>query len=154
VKVSLRDNFSKIENMKDKDELQSKAHKATIAVARMTMVALILGLITFIYTLHVQRSTADTQSDAAAVEILAKHYEMIFEHKGLDAQQKKDRLRYFSLFAAETIYRRRPEDKGWKSSAATLIKEEFGEGKFECADFDDDFVNLVKETLKRDDVCE
>jgi hypothetical protein len=138
--------------------LQKLAHSATIIAALVTALTLAWGVKTFRDNSIAQRKTAEELYDAGAIIIMQEYNKVAIEHALRTNQQKEAKvwLASYAFLTAETIFRLRQDDPGWRKTVSGLIQDNkwyVEEGLFDCGKFNNDFSVFVGGELGISDVC-
>jgi hypothetical protein len=146
-------------------KLQNAANLATVLVAFMAAGSFCYGCYQFRETqqdtrqlLALQEQVLDQDRDSKAVELMVKYNELMSEphlHPRPGGSEKEFWRENLGLTIAESIFRLRKNDSGWRETVTWMLSNHVAHLKqsgLNCPTYDAEFVQLANATTQ-DDLC-
>jgi hypothetical protein len=145
--------------------IQNLSSLATIIAALVAMVAFGLGYKQFNETqqstrktLSLQREALEMERESRAVDLFVKYNDLMREPRPKRMNRAPDADLWRSNLAigiAESIFRLRRSDEGWKNTVEWMISQHskfLGRRRLNCQTYDSEFVSLITDAMGQD-VC-
>ena len=103
--------------------------------------------------LELQQNSFDQERDSRAVDLFLKYNELMGQTNSRAESIQNDWRENLAVSIAESVFRLRKDDSGWKETVAWMLShhiEYLKKARLNCPSFDGDFVKLANEQAKED----